>query len=79
MVYKRNTRVDGKPEFYVAKTIAKGYSLKLCFNCGKHFQQWSYSNPSDYSYIAVCLIYKIQQSNIFIAKSLVCTRRNREA
>ena len=33
-----NTGVDGKLEFYVAKIVAKGYSLKLCFNYGKPFQ-----------------------------------------
>ena len=38
LVYKRNIGVDGKLEFYVAKTIVKGYSLKLCFNYGKPFQ-----------------------------------------
>ena len=37
-VYKRNIGVDGKLEFYVAKTVAKGYSLKRCFNYGKNFQ-----------------------------------------
>ena len=38
LVYKRNIGVVGKLEFYVAKTIVKGYSLKLCFNYGKPFQ-----------------------------------------
>ena len=37
MVYKRNIRIDGKLEFYVIKIVAKGYSLKLCFNYGKPF------------------------------------------
>ena len=32
-----NTRVDGKLEIYMAKTITKGYSLKLCFNYRKPF------------------------------------------
>ena len=49
LVYKRNIGVDGKLEFYSVKTVVKGYSLKLCFNYGKPFQQWSYSNPSDFS------------------------------
>ena len=40
-----NTGIDGKLEFYVPKIVTKGYSLKLCFNYGKPFQQWSYSNP----------------------------------
>ena len=39
LVYKRNIGVDGKLEFYVAKTVAKGYGLKRCFNYGKTFQQ----------------------------------------
>ena len=33
--------------FLKSKIVAKGYSLKLCFNYGKPFQQWSYSNPLD--------------------------------
>ena len=38
LVYKRNIGVDGKLGFYVAKTITKGYSLKLCFDYRKPFQ-----------------------------------------
>ena len=38
LVYKRNIGVDEKLEFYVAKTVAKGYGLKRCFNYGKTFQ-----------------------------------------
>ena len=38
LVYKRNTEVDGKLEFYVAKIVTKDYSLKLCFNYGKPYQ-----------------------------------------
>ena len=39
LVCKKNIGVDEKLEFYVAKTIAKGYSLKLCFNYGNPFQK----------------------------------------
>ena len=38
LVYKRNIGVNGKLEFYLAKTVAKGNTLKLCFNYGKPFQ-----------------------------------------
>ena len=38
LVFKRNTIVDGKLVFYVAKTVAKDCSLKLFFNYGKPFQ-----------------------------------------
>ena len=55
--YKRNIRGDGKLEFYVAKTIAKCYSLKLCFNYGKPFQQWSQSNLSCHSYLLQCISF----------------------
>ena len=47
----------GKLEFYVAKIVAKGYSLKLCFNYGKPFQQWSYLNPLDYYYLLQCVSF----------------------
>ena len=58
LVYKRNTRVHGKLECYLAKTIVKGYSLKLCFNYGKPFQKyWSYSNLSNYSYLLQCISF----------------------
>ena len=33
-----NTGLDGKLKVYVAKTVAKDYSLKLCFNQRKPFQ-----------------------------------------
>ena len=38
MVYEKNIGLDGKLKFYVAKTVVKGYSLKLCFNYGKPLQ-----------------------------------------
>ena len=38
LVYKRNILVYGKLEFYMVKTVVKGYSLKLYFNYRKPFQ-----------------------------------------
>ena len=77
LVYKRNIGVEGKLEFYVAKTLAKGYSLKLCFNNGKPFQQWSYSDSIILLLsITLCLFCKIQKPNIFIANGLMCTWHN---
>ena len=65
LVYKRNIGVDGKLEFYVAKIVAKGYSLKLCFNNGKPFQQWSYSNPSYYYYLLLCVSFVRYKNQTF--------------
>ena len=77
LVYKRNIGVDGKLEFYVAKTVAKCYSLKLCFNNGKPFQQWSYSDSIILLLsITLCLFCKIQKPNRFIEKDLMCTWHN---
>ena len=53
-------RVDGKLKFYVAKTVAKGYSLKLCFNYGKPFLIVVILKSIILLLsIAVCLIYEI--------------------
>ena len=38
MIRPMNIGVDGKLKVYVAKTVAKDYSLKLCFNQRKPFQ-----------------------------------------
>ena len=75
LTYKRNIREEGNLEFYVAKTIAKGYNLKLCFNYGKPIV--ILTSIRLLLSIAVCLIYEIKQLNIFIAKVLVCTRRHK--
>ena len=72
LVYKKNTRVDGKLEFYVAKTMANGYSLKLCFNYGKPFQQWPYSNPSNYSYLLHRVLFMRYNNNKFSQQSTLC-------
>ena len=60
-----NTGIDGKLEFYVPKIVAKGYSLKLCFNYGKPFQQWSYSNPLYYSYLLQYISFMIYNNQTF--------------
>ena len=49
----KNEQMEGKN--YMAMVVAKGYSLKLCFNNGKPFHQQSYLNPSQYSYPLQCM------------------------
>ena len=70
--YKRNIRGDGKLEFYVAKTIAKCYSLKLCFNYGKPFQQWSQSNLSCHSYLLQCISFMRFNNQTFSQQRTLC-------
>ena len=75
LVYKKNTRVDGKLEFYVAKTVVKGYNLKLCFNYGKPFQQWSYSNPSNHFYLLQCVSFMRFNNQNFSQKRVLCVQK----
>ena len=74
MIRPMNIGVDGKLKVYVAKTVAKDYSLKLCFNQRKPFQQWSYSNPSYYSNLLQCVSFMRYNNQTFSQQRALCVQ-----
>ena len=59
----------------MATFVAKDYSLKLCFNQRKPFQQWSYSNPSYYSYLLQCVSFMRYNRQTFSYQRALCVQK----
>ena len=62
-----------KLKFYVTKIATKDYSLKLCFN-----QQWSYSNPLDYSYLLQCVSFMRYNNQTFSQHKDLCVQEGED-